>query len=89
MLVLREKERYGKFSADSLEVGNCVLEISVEGFFENYKVYKKGQLIAYGTSDEEDEYFVRENDNEIILQGVCPNPIITIQKPLGKCLKRF
>ena len=89
MLIPREKKRYGKFSVNSLEVGKCVLEISIEGFFDDYKVYKNGKLIAYGTSDEEDENFVKENDEKIIFQGMCPNPIITVKKPFGKCLKRF
>jgi len=89
MFELRNQNRYGRYLGVCDKLGKCIFEISICGWFEKFVVYKKGKCIAEGETDEECEAGSYEDDDGYYVWCNSSYSYIKINKPLGKCIKKF
>lgn len=84
MFTLRDKKRYGCFSAECDELGKVTVSIEPYGFGELISVCRKGeQVTEVDTLESCVEARYEETDDYLLIDEY------TIRKPFGKCLKRY
>lgn len=100
MLGLRNKTRYGRFSAKS-NIGKVIVEIYVVGWFDGMKVIKDGNVLLEGVVTEfpdnpifsfGEAMWEESNYGFLACQAIAYKgelKWLSVKKPLGKCLKRF
>jgi hypothetical protein len=91
-LSLRNSLDYGKFSAQLEDVkgkplGNCIVEISIEGFFTNYKITKDKRVIFDQTNDEEMDMIFNKDYWQFF--SCYHGDRVRVKLPFNKCLKRY
>ena len=84
MITRRDPKRYGRFSADCLELGKVTVETCPNGFGETIEIIKDGKVVESVDTNDRDAVLKYDEDDDMLTIGE-----YRVEKPFRRCVRRY